>query len=121
MARTKIAESYNAPATGNSAASNGYITSGKTKFTYGYKVPPADLVQRYDKYLSVYGYKQSVYRNINLHARANWTFIKTNGLNASGNFPDEDMDLIKRIFDKGIFFWSSTAIFGNFDQANPIV
>lgn len=118
---TKIAESYNAPATGNSAASNGYITSGKTKFTYGYKVPPADLVQRYDKYLSVYGYKQSVYRNINLHARANWTFIKTNGLNASGNFPDEDMDLIKRIFDKGIFFWSSTAIFGNFDQANPIV
>ena len=117
----KIAENYNAPATGNSAASNGYIASGKTKFTYGYKVPPLDLVERYDKYLSVYGYKQSVYRNINLHARANWTFIKTNGLNASGDFPDEDMDLIKRIFDKGIFFWSSTAVFGNFDQSNPIV
>ena len=116
-----IAESYNAPATGNSAASNGYIATGKTKFTYGYKVPPLDLVERYDKSLSVYGYKQSVYRNINLHARANWTFIKTNGLNASGNFPDEDMDLIKRIFDKGIFFWSSTAVFGNFDQLNPIV
>lgn len=118
---TAIAESYNAPATGNSAASNGYIATGKTKFTYGYKVPPLDLVERYDKYLSVYGYKQSVYRNINLHARASWTFIKTNGLNASGDFPDEDMDLIKRIFDKGIFFWSSTAVFGNFDQPNPIV
>lgn len=118
---TAIAESYNAPATGNSAASNGYIATGKTKFTYGYKVPPLDLVKRYDKYLSVYGYKQSVYRNINLHARASWTFIKTNGLNASGDFPGEDMDLIKRIFDKGIFFWSSTAVFGNFDQPNPIV
>lgn len=118
---TAIAESYNAPATGNSVASNGYIATGKTKFTYGYKVPPLDLVKRYDKYLSVYGYKQSVYLNINLHARANWTFIKTKGLNASGNFPDEDMDLIKRIFDKGIFFWSSTAVFGNFDQLNPIV
>lgn len=115
-----IAESYNAPATGNSAASNGYIATGKTMFTYGYKVPPADLVERYDKYLSVYGYKQSVYRDINLHARTNWTFIKTNGLNASGNFPDEDMQVIKQAFDRGIFFWSSTATFGNFDQSNPI-
>lgn len=117
---TAIAENYNAPATGNSAASNGYIATGKTKFTYGYKVPPADLVERYDKYLSVYGYKQSVYRNIDLHARTKWTFIKTNGLNASGNFPDEDMQIIKQAFDKGIFFWDYTATFGNFDQSNSI-
>lgn len=83
-------------------------------------MPPADLVERYDKYLSVYGYKQSVYRSINLHARTKWTFIKTNGLNASGNFPDEDMQIIKQAFDKGIFFWDYTATFGNFDQSNSI-
>nr|DAG15867.1 MAG TPA: Major tail protein [Caudoviricetes sp.] len=117
----KINESYNAPATGSSAASNGYIATGKTALTYGYKVPPLDLVKRCDKYLSVFGYKQSVYRNINLHARANWTYIKTSGLNASGNFPDEDMRIIKNAFNNGIFFWSYTATFGNFDQLNPIV
>lgn len=117
----KINESYNAPATGSSAASNGYIATGKTALTYGYKVPPLDLVKRCDKYLSVYGYKQSEYRTINLHARLNWTFIKTVGLNASGNFPDEDMKTIKNAFNNGIFFWSYTAAFGNFDQPNPIV
>lgn len=117
----KINESYNAPATGSSAASNGYIATGKTELTYGYKVPPLDLVKRCDKYLSVYGYKQSEYRTINLHARLNWTFIKTVGLNASGNFPDEDMKIIKNAFNNGIFFWSYTAAFGNFDQPNPIV
>lgn len=117
----KINESYNAPATGSSAASNGYIATGKTELTYGYKVPPLDLVKRCDKYLSVYGYKQSEYRTINLHARLNWTFIKTVGLNASGNFPDEDMKIIKKAFNNGIFFWSYTAAFGNFDQPNPIV
>ena len=116
-----INENYNAPATGTSAASNGYIASSKTKFTYGYKVPPLDLVKRCDKFLSVYGYKQSEYRTINLHARANWTYIRTLGLNASGNFPDDDMRVIKQVFDKGVFFWSYTAQFGNFDQANPIV
>ncbi len=118
---TAINESYNAPATGSSAASNGYIATGKTKFTYGYKVPPLDLVKRCDKFLSVYGYKQSEYRTINLHTRASWTYIRTLGLNASGNFPDDDMKLIKQVFDKGVFFWSYTAQFGNFDQANPIV
>lgn len=116
-----INESYNAPATGSSAASNGYIATDKTALTYGYKVPPLDLVKRCDKYLSVYGYKQSEYRTINLHARLNWTFIKTVGLNASGNFPDEDMQIIKNAFNNGIFFWSYTAAFGNFDQPNPIV
>lgn len=118
---TAITESYNAPATGSSAASNGYIATGKTKFTYGYKVPPLDLVKRCDKFLSVYGYKQSEYRSINLHARSNWTYIRTLGLNASGNFPDDDMKIIKQVFDKGVFFWSYTAQFGNFDQNNPIV
>lgn len=116
-----INESYNAPATGSSAASNGYIATGKTKFTYGYKVPPLDLVKRCDKFLSVYGYKQSEYCTINLHARANWTYIRTLGLNASGNFPDDDMKIIKQVFDKGVFFWSYTAQFGNFNQSNPIV
>lgn len=116
-----INESYNAPATGGVPASNMFIQSGKTALSYGYKVPPLELVKRCDKYLSVYGYKQSEYRTINLHARLNWTFIKTVSLNASGNFPDEDMKIIKNVFNNGIFFWSYTAAFGNFDQLNPIV
>lgn len=118
---TAINESYNAPATGGVPSSNMFIQSGKTALSYGYKVPPLDLVKRCDKYLSVYGYKQSEYRTINLHARLNWTYIKTMGLNATGNFPDDDMRIIKRVFDNGIFFWAYTATFGNFDQLNPIV
>lgn len=116
-----ISESYNAPATGGMSASNGYISTSKTVFSYGYKVLPKDIVIRCDKFLSVYGYKQSEYRSINLHARASWTYIKTNGLNAQGNFPDEDMNIIKRAFNSGIFFWAYTATYGNFDQNNAIV
>ena len=116
-----ISENYNAPATGGMSASNGYIATGKTAFSYGYKVLPRDIVERCDKFLTVYGYKQSEYRAINLHARASWTYIKTNGLNASGNFPDDDMNIIKRAFNNGIFFWVYTATYGNFGQNNAIV
>lgn len=116
-----INESYNAPAVGGGASSNIYLATNKTAFTYGYKVPPIDILKRIDKYLSVYGYKQSEYRTINLHARASWTFIKTAGLNAQGNFPDDDMNIIKSAFNNGIFFWAYTATYGNFDQNNAIV
>lgn len=116
-----ISENYNAPATGGMSASNGYIATGKTVFSYGYKVLPRDIVERCDKFLTVYGYKQSEYRAINLHARASWTYIKTNGLNASGNFPDDDMNILKRAFNNGIFFWVYTATYGNFGQNNAIV
>ena len=118
---TAISESYNAPATGGVAQSNIYIAGKKTALSYGFKTPPLDIVKRCDKFLTVYGYKQSEYRAINLHARASWTYIKTNGLNASGNFPDDDMNIIKRAFNNGIFFWVYTATYGNFGQNNAIV
>lgn len=118
---TAISESYNAPAVGGVAQSNIFLASGKTALSFGYKVPPLDIVKRMDDFLTVYGYKQSTYRNINLHARSSWTYIKTNGLNIDGEFPQEDINTIKQVFDKGVFWWVYTAKFGNFDQANGIV
>lgn len=118
---TAIAENYNAPAVGGVASSNIYLSLNKTAMSYGFKVPPLDITKRFDKYLTVYGYKQSEYRTINLHARTSWTYIKTVGLNADGNFPDNDMNVIKRAFNNGIFFWAYTATYGNFDQNNSIV
>ncbi len=118
---TAIQENYNAPAVGGVAQSNIYIAGKKTALSYGFKTPPLDIVKRIDKYLTVFGYKQSEYRNINLHARASWTFIKTNGLNASGNLPDDDMNIIKRVFDNGVFFWVYSKTFGDFSQNNNVV
>ena len=118
---TAISENYNAPATGGVAQSNIYIAGKKTALSYGFKTPPLDILKRIDKFLTVYGYKQSEYRTIYLHARASWTYIKTNGLNAKGNFPDDDMNIIKRVFNNGVFFWTYTATYGDFGQNNAIV
>lgn len=116
-----ISENYNAPPAGSVAGSNLFIAANKTTLSYGFKVMPLDIVKRCDKYLSVYGYKQSQYMTINLHARSNWTYIKTKGLNAYGFFPDDDMQVIKRAFDRGIFFWANASYFGNFNRPNNIV
>ena len=87
----QISESYNAPATGGLATSNGYIASGNEYLLAGYNVPPSQLAMLYDRYLTIYGYAQNNYGIPNLHARKTWTFIKVNDLRASGAFPNEDM------------------------------
>lgn len=115
-----ISESYNAPVTGSIATSNGYIASGNTYLLTGYNVPPYQLAVLYDHYLTVYGYAQNNYGVPNLHARKTWTFIKVNDLRASGAFPNEDLREIRKAFNKGIFFWDYSKVFGNFGQDNTL-
>lgn len=115
-----ISESYNAPATGGIASSNGYLAGSNGYLLIGYNVPPYQLAQIYDRYLTVYGYAQQTYGVPNLHARKTWTFVKVNDLRASGAFPNEDMSEIRKAFSKGIFFWDYSKVFGNFGQDNTL-
>lgn len=116
-----IAESYNAPATGGVTSSNGFLAGGFTKMSAGYKVPPEEFAKKFDNFLTVYGYAQNDYMTLNLHARSAWTFIRVKDFRASGNFPDADMAVFERAFKNGIFFWSYTATYGNFDAVNTPV
>lgn len=116
-----IAESYHAPATGGVSASNGFIAGGFTNLSAGYKVPPEEFAKKFDNFLTVYGYAQNDYMTLNLHARSAWTYIRVKDFRASGNFPDSDMAVIEAAFKNGIFFWSYTATYGNFDVSNTPV
>lgn len=116
-----IAESYNAPAVGGVSSSNGFIAAGFTKMSAGYKVPPAEFAKKFDNFLTVYGYAQNDYMTLNLHARSSWTYIKVKDFRATGNFPDNDMAVIDAAFKNGIFFWSYTATYGNFNASNSPV
>lgn len=113
-----IQESLNAPATGGLTQAGTYIVGEMTKFSWGYKIPPKDIVERYDQYLTVYGYKQSKYMKPNFHARACWTYIQCGMVNADGKFPQDDLNQIKAALQKGVFFWDNTKTFGDFSQDN---
>ena len=116
-----ISESYNAPATGAVAQSNAFLAAEKNVISYGWEVPDARFAKQYDDFLTVYGYAQNQYMVPNLHARQSWTYIKVAELMADCNCPDDDEVMIKAAFNRGIFFWSYTANYGDFSQNNGIV
>lgn len=120
-ALARYAEDLYAPAPGQISSSNGFISSGATALCWGYLVPPANIAKCYDDFLTVYGYAQNQYMVPNLHARQSWTYIKVAELMADCNCPDDDEVMIKAAFNRGIFFWSYTANYGDFSQNNGIV
>lgn len=73
-----------------------------------------------DDYFSMYGYKVGRLKEIELHSRTNWNFIKTIGCNVEGRCPATVIDTVKAIFDNGVTLWHN----GNFNYgtlANPII
>lgn len=74
-----------------------------------------------DNFFSMYGYKTNLVKTPNITGRSNWNYVKTRGLNITGDIPQEDMQKIKEIFDNGITFWHNPSTFLDYSQSNYIV
>ena len=57
----------------------------------------------------------------NIYSRANWNYIKTVGCYIQADIPQEDLEEIKSLFDKGITFWHNPATFMDYTRTNSIV
>ena len=74
-----------------------------------------------DNYFSMFGYKVNTLKTPSFETRSNWNYIKTKGLNITGDIPQSDMQKIKDIFDYGITFWHNPSTFLDYSQTNSIV
>ena len=50
--------------------------------------------------------------------RRNWNYIKTNGINILADIPQDDLQIIKSMFDNGITLWHNTETFLDYSQNN---
>jgi hypothetical protein len=73
-----------------------------------------------DDYFSMYGYAVHRAKDIELHSRTNWNYIKTIGCNVIGECPAPVLATIKGIFDNGVTLWHS-GTFNYGTLANPII
>ena len=85
-----------------------------------------EYAERIDRYLSVYGYKVNIFKEINTKSRRYWNYIKTVNANIVNNgittkLPHTARIGIKNIFDNGITFWHSglASVFRYGDYTNP--
>ena len=71
-----------------------------------------------DDYFSMYGYKTNRVKIPNTNNRSNWNYVKTINANIIGDIPQEDMQELKDIFNKGITLWHNPSTFLDYSQAN---
>ena len=107
----------------------GNLSAGDVNFSYEYN---GGLTLYYmsvrnefatiiDEYFDKYGYKVNRVKTPNITGRRNWNYVKTIDCDFTGDIPQEDLDKIKAIFNKGITFWHNSNNFLNYSVNNDII
>ena len=93
----------------------------KSPFTYLPMSIKAQFARCIDEYFDQYGYKCNRVKLPNITGRRNWNFVKTVGCYIEADIPQDDLQEIKSMFDRGITFWHDPATFADYSQSNDIV
>lgn len=98
---------------------NGDLTyqAGLCTFMFMQKHIKPEYARVIDAYFDMYGYAYKRSGVPNRNARRCYTYVKTIGCSIHGDFPAEDILKIQTIFNKGVRFWRTTAVFGSYDPS----
>ena len=89
--------------------------AGQLTFSWYYKQIKQEYAKIIDNFFDMYGYKTNRVGTPNLMARPKYSYVKTIGCSLEGFIPGDFKSEIEAIFNKGIRFWKTSAVFGNFD------
>lgn len=92
-----------------------------TLFTIKNMSVKAEFAKQIDSYMSMFGYKVNEVKLPNITGRRNWNYVKTIGCYIEADIPQDDLQEIKSMFDRGITFWHNPATFADYTQSNDIL
>ena len=64
------------------------------------------------------GYQTNELKVPNINNRPYWNYVKTQGINITGNIPNEDLEIIKTLFNSGITLWHNPTYFLDYSRNN---
>jgi hypothetical protein len=76
--------------------------------------------KKLEDYFNMFGYKTNEIKIPNFHTRRYWNYVKTESCVILGNFNNEDLQDLKRVFDNGITFWHTDDV-GNYTLNNEVL
>lgn len=95
--------------------------SGKNNFRFFRMSAKKEYLEKIDRYFDMYGYKTNLVKLPNITGRRNWNYIKTLECNYEGNIPQQDLNIIRNVFNRGITFWHNPNTFFDYSQNNDII
>lgn len=109
------------PTTHGAESSSAMTVDGRMVFVYRCMSVNANVARTIDDYFTMYGYAQHIVAKPNIHARSQWTYIKTVGAKVGGSMPGVYEREIERALDRGITFWVSPENVGNYSLDNNML
>ena len=90
-------------------------------FTLYHMSVRAEYIKQIDSFFDMFGYKVNEVKIPNITGRRNWNYVKTIGCYIQADIPQEDLQEIKSMFDRGVTFWHNPTTFCDYSQANDII
>lgn len=108
-------------AKGNVNSGDINFSTGNTDFIfYHYSIKP-EYSRIIDEFFTKYGYQVNRLKTPEINSRRNFNYIKTIDCNFTGDIPQEDLQKIKDIFNKGVTIWHNAENFLNYSVNNDII
>lgn len=79
---------------------------------------PYEYIKIIDNYFDKFGYAINDFKAVNYNNRSNFDYIETSQIIVDGDVPEDDMNVIKNIFNSGVRIWHNPTNFLNFNVAN---
>jgi hypothetical protein len=99
---------------------------GNTSFDYGNDISGLYVIKkqitkenrnRLEQFFKMYGYKVNTLKVPNLRTRQHFNFVHTVSINLIGNIPQDDLDRLKEIYNKGVTIWHGDYV-GDYSKVN---
>lgn len=79
---------------------------------------PYSKLKVIDDYFEKFGYNISMFKPITFHNRSQWEYYETSNISINGNVPDEEIEVIKGMFNNGFRVWYNPNNFLNYNVTN---
>lgn len=71
-----------------------------------------------DDFMSMFGYKINTVKVPDIDSRSNWNYVKTVECNVEGDIPQDDLDVVRGMFNKGVTLWHNPSTMYNYNVDN---
>lgn len=103
---------------GSYNSANIQLAIDKLCFTICYYRLSYEQFKQIDNYFDKFGYAINDFKAVNYNNRSNFDYIETSQVVIEGDVPEDDMNVIKNMFNSGVRIWHNTTNFLNFNVAN---
>lgn len=80
-----------------------------------------EYITMVDDYFTRYGYLVNETKKPNLRNRKSFDYVQTQGMNLTGGIPQNDLDELNSIFDRGITIWHNPNTVGDYNVSNETI